>query len=146
MEIPPSGGGGNAAPSLQVWGYTVDWHRWFVSILVEDHTVRSLPPVDRAVGVDAGLASLVTLATGEKVLNPKHEQADRRKLAKAQRELARKQTGSANRAKIRLKVTRIHARLAESIPLHIRERPCGASRDRDVNAARNILAAGLAER
>ncbi|GAB3149003.1 hypothetical protein GCM10027161_46390 [Microbispora hainanensis] len=38
--------------------------------------------------------------------------------------------------------------LAGSMPLHIRSWtcPCGASHDRDVNAARNILAAGRAER
>ncbi|MEU5948481.1 transposase [Micromonospora sp. NPDC047465] len=85
--------------------------RWFMSLLVEDPTIQPLPPVDTAVGVDAGLTSLVTLSTGEKVTNPRHERADRRKLAKAQRDLARKEKGSANRAKARLKVARIHARI-----------------------------------
>ncbi|MEU4645727.1 RNA-guided endonuclease TnpB family protein [Micromonospora sp. NPDC023814] len=87
--------------------------RWFVSLLVEDPTVQPLPPVDTAVGVDAGLTSLVTLSTGEKIINPRHERADRRRLAKAQRDLARKEKGSRNRAKARVRVARIHARIAD---------------------------------
>lgn len=87
--------------------------RWFVSILVEDSTVSPLPVSDQAVGVDAGLNSLVTLSSGEKVANPRHERADRRRLAKAQRNLARKAKGSANRAKARLRVARVHARIVD---------------------------------
>ena len=87
--------------------------RWFVSILVEDPTVRALPPVDTRVGVDAGITSLVTLSTGERLTNPRYERADRRRLVKAQRALSRKEKGSANRAKARVKVGRIHARIAD---------------------------------
>ncbi|OKI85255.1 RNA-guided endonuclease InsQ/TnpB family protein [Micromonospora sp. CB01531] len=47
------------------------------------------------------------------VANPRYGQADRRKLARAQRNLARKQDGSANRAKARVKVARVHARVAD---------------------------------
>ncbi|MFU8872089.1 RNA-guided endonuclease InsQ/TnpB family protein [Micromonospora sp. SL4-19] len=87
--------------------------RWFVSLLVEDPTVKALPSVDTAVGADVGITSLVTLSTGEKITNPRHERADRRKLAHAQRELSRKAKDSRNRAKARLKVARIHARIAD---------------------------------
>ena len=86
--------------------------RWFVSLLCED-TVEPLPDTGQAVGVDAGITSLVTLSTGEKVANPRHERRDRAKLAGAQRGLSRKAKGSANRAKARRKVARVHARIAD---------------------------------
>ncbi|MFF4346159.1 RNA-guided endonuclease InsQ/TnpB family protein [Streptomyces sp. NPDC001530] len=88
--------------------------RWCVSMLCEDPSVKSLPVTDVAVGIDAGITSLVTLSTGEKVTNPKFERKDRVRLAKAQRELSRKAKGDgANRARARRKVARIHARIAD---------------------------------
>jgi putative transposase len=86
--------------------------RWHVSLLVET-PVDALPRADRMVGLDAGITSLVTLSTGEKVSNPRHECKDRDRLARAQRVLSRKEKGSKNRAKARLKVARIHARIAD---------------------------------
>ncbi|MFB9965187.1 RNA-guided endonuclease InsQ/TnpB family protein, partial [Sinosporangium siamense] len=86
--------------------------RWFVSLLCED-TVAPAPAATAAVGLDAGLTSLVTLSTGEKITNSWHERRDRARLAKAQRELSRKAQGSANRAKARVKVARVHARIAD---------------------------------
>jgi putative transposase len=87
--------------------------RWFVSVLCDDRPTMPAP-VNAAVGIDAGITSLVTLSTGEKVTNPKHERADRERLAKAQRNLARKAKGDgSNRAKARLKVGRVHARIAD---------------------------------
>ncbi|GAB2443550.1 RNA-guided endonuclease InsQ/TnpB family protein [Streptosporangium sandarakinum] len=86
--------------------------RWFVSLLCED-TIIPAPATTAAVGIDAGITSLVTLSTGEKISNPRHERRDRARLAKAQRELSRKAKGSANREKARRKVARVHARIAD---------------------------------
>jgi putative transposase len=86
--------------------------RWFVSILVET-AVEPLPPTDSAVGVDAGITSLITISTGKKIPNPRHERRDRARLAREQRRLARKRKGSNNRARQRRKVARIHARIAD---------------------------------
>ena len=63
--------------------------RWHISILAEC-PVEALPPATSAVGIDAGITSLVTLSTGEKVTNPRHERRDRARLALAQRRLARR--------------------------------------------------------
>jgi putative transposase len=86
--------------------------RWHISILTESR-IETLPPMDTAVGIDAGITSLVTLSTGEKITNPKYEKRYRTKLAVAQRRLCRKQKGSANRAKARVRVVRVHARIAD---------------------------------
>jgi putative transposase len=86
--------------------------RWHVSLLCEC-AVEPLPAADVVMGIDAGLTSLATLSTGEKIANPRHERKDREKLAKAQRDLARKTKGSANRDKARRKVARIHARITD---------------------------------
>ncbi|MEU9273050.1 RNA-guided endonuclease TnpB family protein [Streptomyces sp. NPDC048251] len=86
--------------------------RWFVSMLVED-PIAPAPATNAAVGIDAGITSLVSLSTGEKIANPQHERRDRARLAKAQRELSRKAKGSANREKARRRVARVHARIAD---------------------------------
>ncbi|MBV7252449.1 RNA-guided endonuclease TnpB family protein [Streptomyces sp. S-2] len=88
--------------------------RWYVSLLVEDPTVQPLPAAGTAVGVDVGLGHLLTLSTGEKVANPRHERRDRTRLAKAQRQLARTAKGDgANRRKAREKVAKVYARIAD---------------------------------
>jgi putative transposase len=86
--------------------------RWFVSLLCDD-AIAAAPATTAAVGIDAGIASLVTLSTGEKITNPKHERRDRARLAKAQRELSRKEKGSKNLEKARRTVARVHARIAD---------------------------------
>ena len=86
--------------------------RYHISILVDD-TVTSCPPTDTTVGIDAGITTLYTLSTGEKITNPRHEKKDQEKLARAQRQLSKKKKGSKNREKARQKVARIHARIAD---------------------------------
>ncbi len=83
-----------------------------ISILVEE-TVAQFGPTEEVVGLDAGISTLYTLSTGEKIANPRHERKDRERLANAQRVLAKKEKGSRNRAKARLKVARIYGRIAD---------------------------------
>jgi putative transposase len=86
--------------------------RWFVSLLCEC-PVEPHPQCDSVVGIDAGITSLLTLSTGEKITNPRHERRDRARLTLAQQRLSRKAKGSANRAKARMRVARVHGRIAD---------------------------------
>jgi putative transposase len=86
--------------------------RSFVSLLIEDE-ITPLPPSNGQVGIDLGLHDVVVLDSGEKVGNPRFFQANEKKLAKAQRRLAKKKRGSKNRDKARRKVARIHACIAD---------------------------------
>jgi len=111
--------------------------RWFVSLLVEE-TITPYASTDAAVGVDLGITTLAALSTGEKIANPKYEKADRAKLAKAQRNLARKKKGSANRAKARLKVARIHARIADRRRDHLHKFTTRLVRENQVIAIEDL--------
>ncbi|MFD3702668.1 RNA-guided endonuclease InsQ/TnpB family protein [Nocardia sp. NPDC058658] len=111
--------------------------RYFVSILVEA-TVVDHARTDTTVGVDAGITSLYTFSTGEKVHNPRHEKRDRAHLAKAARELSRKRKGSANRAKARLKVARVHARIADRRRDHLHKLSTRLVRENQVIAIEDL--------
>jgi putative transposase len=116
--------------------------RWFVSMLCEDR-IEPAAATDAAVGIDAGLDSLVTLSTGEKVANPRHERADRKRLARAQRELSRKQPGSANRAKAKIKVARVHARIADRRADHLHKLTTRLVRENQTIVIEDLHIAGM---
>ncbi|MBA2892740.1 putative transposase [Nonomuraea soli] len=116
--------------------------RWFVSMLVEEE-ISALPPVEASVGVDAGIATLATLSTGEKIVNPRHERIDRRRLAKAQRALARKQKGSNNRAKARRQVAKVYARIADRRRDHLHKVTTRLVRENQVIAVEDLAVRNL---
>ncbi|MGV0029276.1 RNA-guided endonuclease InsQ/TnpB family protein [Phormidesmis priestleyi] len=87
--------------------------RWTVSLLT-DVEIEPLPESPNQVGVDLGITSLIALSTGEKVANPKGFKAKRAKLRKVQKALSRKQKGSNNRYKARLKVAKVHAEISDA--------------------------------
>ncbi len=86
--------------------------RYFVSILVEED-IKPLEVTPQMVGLDLGLKSMVITSNGHTYGNPRFFAKDAKKLAKAQRRHAKKKKGSKNRAKARLKVARIHKKMAD---------------------------------
>ncbi|MGM0857789.1 MAG: RNA-guided endonuclease InsQ/TnpB family protein [Pseudomonadota bacterium] len=86
--------------------------RYFISCLCE-FAPEVLPVTPRMTGIDLGLTDLLITSEGMKSGNPRHLKRYEAKLAYWQRRLAKKQKGSKNRAKARLKVARLHAKIAD---------------------------------
>ena len=87
-------------------------NRYFVSILVEED-IKPLEVTPKTVGLDLGLKSMVITSNGHTYGNPKFFAKDEKNLAQAQRRHAKKKKGSTNRNKARLKVARVHKKIAD---------------------------------
>lgn len=87
--------------------------RYFVAFQGEAEK-QTLPINEKSIGIDLGLDSFVATSDGEKIAAPKIYRKYEAKLARYQRALSRKQKGSNNRNKARIKVARIHARIADT--------------------------------
>lgn len=87
-------------------------NRYYISILVETE-IEQLKPIDKKIGIDVGLKEFAICSDGFRVDNPKYFRKSERRLGKLQKDLSRKQKGSKNRHKARLKVARLHQKIAD---------------------------------
>ena len=86
--------------------------RYYISILVEQN-IQKLNKTDKKVGVDVGLKEFAICSDGFRVPNPKHLRKSEKRLIKLQKDLSRKKKGSKNRNKARLKVAKLHQKIAD---------------------------------
>ena len=87
--------------------------KYFISIGTEIEVIE-LPKTDSAVGVDVGLKDFAILSDGTIYSNPKFFRTLEEKLAKAQRIMSRRTIGGANWYKAKIKVARIHEKIANA--------------------------------
>lgn len=85
--------------------------RWYVILACDDVPAEPLPATGAVVGLDMGVASLVTTSDGEHLANPRHLAATADRLAAAQRDLAGKKRGSKRRRKAVARVAALHAKV-----------------------------------
>ena len=88
--------------------------RFYVSLLVDNPNIQSLPTCTKSIGLDVGISSLLTTSGGDKIANPRHFKKHRKKLKQVQKSLCRKKKGSNNRDKARVKVARAYGKIADS--------------------------------
>jgi putative transposase len=87
--------------------------RYFASFVIEAGE-RPLPETDAECGIDLGLSHFAVMDDGTKFSAPKFLRRAEKKLKKAQQDLSRKQKGSRNRDKARVKFARTHAHVADA--------------------------------
>jgi len=84
---------------------------WYVAFAYE----QDCQPTEKeyeVVGVDVGIKTLATLSTGVVFSNPKYYKQNLAKLKRLSKQLARKVKGSANGTKTRIKLAKLHAKIA----------------------------------
>ena len=95
--------------------------RWHISLKVDDPTIQPLPPVERSIGLDAGISALVTDSDGNTIANPRTINRFQKRMRRAQKALSRKVKGSNNRRKAKVRVARIHARITDIRQNHLHQ-------------------------
>jgi len=85
--------------------------KYFVSILVECD-IDKMPRLETKVGIDVGLKTFAVMSNGKEIANPKYLRKSAKRLAKLQKDLSRKEKGSKNRVKARLKVAKLHEKIS----------------------------------
>ena len=86
--------------------------KYFVSVFTEEEYISSLKKTGKSVGVDMGLKDLLVTSEGETFNNNRYTRKYESKLAKAQQHLSRKKKGSRGFENQRLKVARLHEKIA----------------------------------
>ncbi len=87
-------------------------NRYFVSFLVESE-LEQWKSATEEIGIDLGIKDVVVASNGFASGNPKHYQKYQARLKTLQRRLGKKKKGSNNRYKARLKVAKLHAKIAD---------------------------------
>jgi len=83
----------------------------YFAVLNVEFTPELCPNKGGVIGIDVGIKDFYTDSNGNTVSNPKYLEKSMRKLVREQRRLSRKQIGSNNRNKQRIKVALVHEKI-----------------------------------
>jgi putative transposase len=121
-------------------------NRWYVILSCEDICAEPLEPTGALVGIDLGVASLLTTSDGVHVPNPRHLAAASERLAAAQRNLARKKRGSGRRKKAVAKVAGLHGKVGRQRLDHAHKTASALVRDYDLIVHEDLRIANMTAR
>lgn len=86
--------------------------KYYISLCCVDVPVEEFEKTDSVVGLDLGIKDFAITSDGGKIENPKFLRKSEKRIKQLQRQLSRKQKGSNNRAKAKIKLARKHEKVA----------------------------------
>jgi len=116
--------------------------KWYVSLNVKTEHV----PIESqggAVGIDLGIKTMAVLSDGKVFDNPRFTYRLEKLLARAQRQMARKQRGSNRWRKAKLRAQRIHKRIADARSNAIHQATGYIAREYSFVGIENLNVAGM---
>jgi putative transposase len=116
--------------------------QYLVTLCLDEH-VEALPKTGQSAGIDLGINRMATLSNGELVANPRHLQRRLRKLRSLQRCLSRRTKGSGRWRRQKLKVARLHLRIANSRKDHLDKLTTSLVRRFDVLCIEDLNVRGM---
>ncbi len=116
--------------------------RYFVSFGCEEF-IKPMKPCGVAVGVDLGVKDVVVTSDGDRSGNPRHLKRRLRHLKRQQCALARKQKGSERRERQRLKVAKLHTKIAACRADFLHKSTTGLIRHADTIAIEDLHVKGM---
>ena len=106
--------------------------KYYVALCCTDLPQPEFIKTNKYVGLDLGIKDFVITSDAVKYSNPKYLQKSLTRLAKLQRELSRKTKGSSNWEKARVKVAKLHDRIASQRHNLLHQVTCQLIRNYDV--------------
>jgi putative transposase len=86
--------------------------QWFISLTVEQEAVEMATPSGESIGIDLGLTHFATLSDGIVIESPRPLERNLRRLRHLNKALARSQRNSKRREKLKIRLARQYARIA----------------------------------
>ena len=87
-------------------------NKFYFSILIDRENDKKLPETNKSIGIDLGIKDFVITSDNQKFENIKIKRNNEKKLAKLHRWLSRKDKGSKNREKSRIKLAKFYNKLS----------------------------------
>lgn len=100
-------------------------------------------PSNKSIGIDLGIKDFCITSSGDKFDNPRYFVTSEKRLARLQRRLARKQKGSNNRNKAKLKVAQLHQHIVNQRNDFLHKLSTALIRENQVICVEDLNASGM---
>ena len=120
-----------------------DGDQWFASIVCEIERLDPEPRTAPIVSIDRGIANFGATSDGELIPNPQPLVASLRKLARAQRVVARRKESSKNQTKAKLRVARVHRTVRRQRAHHLHVLSARLAKSHGIVVLEDLNVAGM---